>query len=67
MLQLFWIWIAFRSLFGADRDQSDNLVARFICEHTCMNKPALFALGLQDYSPRTVRALRDIINHHKSW
>ncbi|XP_052122096.1 proteasome assembly chaperone 3-like [Frankliniella occidentalis] len=56
-----------KSIFGVDSEQSGNLVARFLSEHTCMNKPALFALGLKDHSPRTVRALRDIINQHKSW
>lgn len=56
-----------RSIFGADSDQSGDLVARFLCEHTCMSKPALFALSLKDHSPRTVRAIRDIINTHKTW
>lgn len=56
-----------RSILGADTEQSGELAARFLYEHTYMNKPAVFALGLKDQSPRAVRAFRDIINKHKSW
>lgn len=56
-----------KSIFGVDSDQNSQLVARFLCEHTSINKPVLFALGLKDHSPRTVRALRDVINKHKTW
>ena len=56
-----------KSIFGVDCDNKEHLVARFLYEHTLMSKPALFALGLKDHSPRTVKALRDIINRHKSW